>query len=66
MPLAKMVWLLPYMGEYLKTITTGNESEFVGHEWITRRLALDIYFTDVYASWLKGTIENTNKLSLFP
>ncbi|EEX18747.1 hypothetical protein [Prevotella veroralis] len=30
MPLAKMVWLLlPYMGEYLKTITTGNESEFV-------------------------------------
>ena len=25
-------------------------------------MALDIYFTDAYASWQKGAIENTNKL----
>ena len=64
MPLAKTVWrlLLPYMGEHLKTITTDNGSEFAEHEWIAHRLALDIYFTDAYASWQKGAIENTNKL----
>ena len=63
MPLDKTVWrlLLPYMGEHLKTITTDNGSEFAEHEWIAHRLALDI-FTDAYASWQKGAIENTNKL----
>ena len=62
MPLAKTVWrlLLSYMGEHLKTITTDNGSEFAEHEWIAHRLALDI-FTDAYASWQKGAIENTNK-----
>ena len=45
-----------------KTITTDNGSEFAEHEWIEHRLALDIYFTDAYASWQKGAIENTNKL----
>ena len=61
---AKTVWrlLMPYMGEHLKTITTDNGSEFAEHEWIAHRLALDIYFTDAYASWQKGAIENTNKL----
>ena len=44
-----------------KTITTDNGSEFAEHEWIAHRLALDI-FTDAYASWQKGAIENTNKL----
>lgn len=64
MPLAKTVWrlLLPYMGEHLKTITMDNGSEFAEHEWVAHRLALDIYFTDAYASWQKGAIENTNKL----
>ncbi len=45
-----------------KTITTDNGSEFAEHEWVAHRLALDIYFTDAYASWQKGAIENTNKL----
>ena len=63
MLLAKTVWrlLLPYMGKHLKTITTDNGSEFAEHEWIAHRLALDI-FTDAYASWQNGAIENTNKL----
>ena len=64
MPLAKTVWrlLLSYMGEHLKTITTDNGSEFAEHEWIAHRLALDIYFTDAYTSWQKGTVENANRL----
>lgn len=64
MPLAKVVWrlLLPYKGEGLKTITTDNGSEFAAHEWISKKLEVPVYFTDSYASWQKGNIENTNKL----
>ncbi|WP_306572350.1 IS30 family transposase [Segatella buccae] len=64
MPPAKTVWrlLMPYKGEYLKTITTDNGSEFAEHEWMARRLGVDIYFTDAYSSWQKGAVENTNKL----
>ena len=62
-PMDKTVWRRrPYMGEHLKTITTDNGSQFTEYEWIAHRLALDIYFTDAYASWQKGAIENTNKL----
>ena len=64
MPLAKVVWrlLLPYKGEGLKTITTDNGSEFAAHEWLSKKLAVPVYFTDSYSSWQKGNIENTNKL----
>ena len=64
MPPAKTVWrlLMPYKGEHLKTITTDNGSEFAEHEWMARRLGVDIYFTDAYSSWQKGAVENTNKL----
>ena len=63
MPLAKAVrrLLLPYK-HTLKTITTDNGSEFAAHEWITKMLGVQVYFTDSYSSWQKGTIENTNKL----
>lgn len=62
-PMDKTVWRRrPYMGEHLKTITTDNGSQFAEHEWIAHRLALDIYFTNAYASWQKGAIKNTNKL----
>ena len=53
---------MPYKGEYLKTITTDNGSEFAEHEWMARRLGVNIYFTDAYSSWQKGAVENTNKL----
>lgn len=64
MPLAKVVWrlLMPFRGDKLLTITTDNGSEFAAHEWISKKLGVDIYFTDSYASWQKGNIENTNKL----
>jgi IS30 family transposase len=64
MPVAKTAWrlLLPYKGEQLHTITTDNGSEFAAHEWLTKQLGAQIYFTDSYASWQKGAVENTNKL----
>ncbi len=64
MSLAKVVWrlLMPFRGDKLLTITTDNGSEFAAHEWISKKLGVDIYFTDSYASWQKGNIENTNKL----
>ena len=61
---AKTAWrmLLPYKGEMLHTITTDNGSEFAAHEWLTKQLGAKVYFTDSYASWQKGAVENTNKL----
>jgi IS30 family transposase len=63
-PVAKTAWrlLLPYKGEMLHTITTDNGSEFAAHEWLTKQLGAQVYFTDSYASWQKGAVENTNKL----
>ena len=63
-PAAQTAWrlLLPYKGEKLHTITTDNGPEFAAHEWLTARLDVPVYFTDSYASWQKGAVENTNKL----
>ena len=63
-PVAQTAWrlLLPYKGELMHTITTDNGSEFAAHEWLTARLDVPVYFTDSYASWQKGAVENTNKL----
>lgn len=63
-PLAKAVWrlLLPYKGEALKSITTDNGSEFAGHEWISKKLHVPVFFADSYCAWQKGAIENGNKL----
>lgn len=68
-PLAKSVarLLFPYR-ETLKTITTDNGCEFAAHLEITKALSMKgkekvtVYFTDSYASWQKGAIENANKL----
>ena len=62
-PLAKEVCrlLLPYK-KYIKTITTDNGPEFAAHKLITQYLGAVVYFAAPYASWQKGTIENTNKL----
>ena len=46
----------------LKNITTNNGSVFAKHQEITKKLGVVVYFTDAYASWQKGGIENTNKL----
>ena len=44
------------------TITCDNGKEFAAHEEIAKALNADIYFAHPYASWERGTNENTNGL----
>jgi IS30 family transposase len=53
--------LLKWTG-HLETITSDNGREFALHEWIAEKLNLDFYFAHPYASWERGTNENTNGL----
>jgi transposase, IS30 family len=46
----------------LKTITFDNGKEFAGHQQIASALNADCYFAHPYASWERGTNENTNDL----
>lgn len=45
-----------------KTITTDNGSEFVEHKKLASRLGFKTFFANPYASWERGTNENTNGL----
>ena len=56
------VKLLKPFKKSVKTITTDNGGEFSHHKDISKALSAQIFFTDPYASWQKGAIENTNKL----
>lgn len=47
---------------WVKTITFDNGPEFAQHERIAEVLPLDVYFADPYASYQRGTNENTNGL----
>jgi transposase, IS30 family len=53
--------LTPYRHR-LHTITADNGREFAGHLDIAKRLNADFYFARPYASWQRGTNENTNGL----
>lgn len=53
--------LLPYKA-YVLTITTDNGSEFMKHEWLSRRIGATVYFADPFCSGQKGAVENANKL----
>ncbi|MDH4284489.1 MAG: IS30 family transposase [Gallionellaceae bacterium] len=44
------------------TITSDNGREFAGHEVISKQLQAGFYFAHPYASWERGTNENTNGL----
>ena len=44
------------------TITCDNGKEFADHEEIARVLDAEVYFAHSYASWERGTNENTNGL----
>ena len=48
--------------ENLKTITADNGKEFANHLHISRQLCIDFFFAHPYASWERGTNENTNGL----
>lgn len=47
---------------WLKTLTFDNGTEFAHHQEIALALPVDIYFADPYASYQRGTNENTNGL----
>lgn len=53
--------LHPYRKQLL-TITTDNESEFMGHKKICKALDYTVYFADPYCSGQKGGVENVNKI----
>lgn len=50
-------WVQP-----LETITADNGKEFAAHQRISKELLIDFYFAHPYASWERGTNENTNGL----
>jgi len=45
-----------------RSMTFDNGKEFAEHRKLTRGLALQVYFAEAYASWQRGTNENTNGL----
>jgi transposase, IS30 family len=46
----------------IRSLTNDNGFEFTAHHKTSRRLNIPIYFCRPYASWERGTVENTNKL----
>jgi len=46
----------------LRTLTLDNGKEFAEHQQLAEALHLAIYFAQPYASWQRGTNENTNGL----
>ncbi len=46
----------------MHTITCDNGKEFADHEEIAMALDAEVYFAHPYASWERGTNENTNGL----
>lgn len=49
-------------GALRRSVTFDNGKEFAEHRQLTRRLGIDVFFADPYASWQRGTNENTNGL----
>ncbi|KPM30807.1 integrase catalytic subunit [Croceitalea dokdonensis DOKDO 023] len=45
-----------------KTMTYDNGTEMADHKWLSESTKMDIYFANPYASWERGTNENTNGL----
>ena len=53
---------MQHLKSRVKTITFDNGLEFAHHDKIGEGLEADIYFAHPYASWERGTNENTNGL----
>lgn len=58
---ALIALLKPFKNKVL-TITADNGLEFAQHERVAQALDADFYFARPYASWQRGTNENTNGL----
>ena len=54
--------LLRPIRKSVHTITSDNGREFARHEEVSKQLRADFYFAHPYASWERGTNENTNGL----
>jgi IS30 family transposase len=54
--------LAPLPPDKRHTATFDNGKEFAEHESLARRLRMSVYFAHPYASWERGTSENTNGL----
>ena len=61
-PITQGITELLKLDPRLKTITFDNGKEFAGHEEVALALGADCYFAHPYASWERGTNENTNGL----
>ena len=54
--------LKAFRSTQVKSLTNDNGVEFTAHKKTSKSLGVPIYFTRPYASWERGTVENTNKL----
>lgn len=59
---AATVAALEPVADCLHTITADNGKEFANHQQIAADLAVEVFFAHPYASWERGTNENTNGL----
>lgn len=58
----KVVESLSNIGFILNSITSDNGNEFADHKVISKKLGVDYYFADPYASYQRGSIEQLNGL----
>ena len=57
-----MIELLTPVKIQVKTITSDNGKEFANHKKVRQKLFSPFFFADAYASWQRGSNENTNGL----
>jgi transposase, IS30 family len=57
-----VIHLLAPFKAFVHTITADNGLEFAKHEFMASALEADFYFAKPYASWQRGSNENTNGL----
>lgn len=57
-----MIELLKPVRLQVKTITSDNGKEFAQHKKVKQKLFSSFFFANAYASWQRGTNENTNGL----
>jgi IS30 family transposase len=54
--------LKPIPPEQRRSVTFDNGKEFAEHKLLAARVEMPVFFADPYASWQRGTCENTNGL----